>query len=199
VPAAGLVLALAAGCGGSGPAPAAAPAATGSRPAPIAKPKADDFKSVRTYQDVPAPTRLRVPAIDLTSPPLEALGRASDKSIALPSRPEKAGWFDGGPKPGQPGPAVIIGHVDWDHSPAVFFRLRELEPGEDVYVDRADGSTLRYRITKVRQVAKSDFPTADVYAPDLEPSLRLITCGGDFDSTTRNYLDNVIVFATPVR
>ena len=121
----------------------------------------------------------------------------ADKSIALPTRPERAGWFKGGPRPGQPGPAVIIGHVDWDHGPAVFFRLREMKPGEAVYVDRADGSTQEFTVTAVRQVAKSDFPTDDVYAPDLQSSLRLITCGGQFDYRAHNYLDNVIVFASP--
>jgi LPXTG-site transpeptidase (sortase) family protein len=188
-------------CGGAAAAPATdagaapRPAASGRH---VTNPAADQFKSVRTYQTVALPTRLRIPAIDLTTPPLQQLGRAADKSIALPTRPELAGWFKGGPRPGQPGPAVIIGHVDWDHSGAVFFRLREMKPGEKVYVDRADGSTAEFRVTQVRQVAKSDFPTQDVYAPDLASSLRLITCGGQFDYSTHNYLDNVIVFATPV-
>lgn len=193
--AAGLVLVLA-GCGGTAPiTPAAAPPT--SRPAPIAAPAADDFRSVRTYAEVAVPTRVRIPAIGLATPPLEELGRAPDRTIALPSRPERAGWFDGGPRPGAPGPAVIIGHVDWDHSPAVFFRLRDMAPGQLVHVDRADGSTATFRVTRVKQVAKSDFPTDEVYAPDLAPSLRLVTCGGEFDPGTGDYLDNVIVFATP--
>jgi LPXTG-site transpeptidase (sortase) family protein len=198
VPAVGAVLAISlAGCGS--PAASAPAAAAAKAPATHVKnPAADDFKSVRTYSTVAAPTRLRIPAIDLSTPPLEQLGRAPDKSIALPTRPELAGWFKGGPRPGQPGPSVIIGHVDWDHSGAVFFRLREMKPGESVYVDRADGSTQEFKVTQVRQVAKTDFPTADVYAPDLESSLRLITCGGQFDYDTHNYLDNVIVFASPV-
>lgn len=196
--AAALVLALA-GCGDPAPAAPAAPAAAPtSRPAPIASPAAEDFKSVRTYAEVAAPTRLRIPAIDLTTPPLEELGRAADKTIALPSAPERAGWFGGGPRPGAPGPAVVIGHVDMDSAPAVFFRLREVVPGQRVYVDRADGSTATFRVTRVKQVAKSDFPTDEVYAPDLDPSLRLITCGGAYDRANRNYLDNVIVFATPI-
>jgi LPXTG-site transpeptidase (sortase) family protein len=196
--AAGAVLALAAtGCG-SAAAPSARAASVRVTPSHVQNPAADDFKSVRTYSTVAAPTRLRIPAIDLSTPPLEQLGRAADKSIALPTRPELAGWFKGGPRPGQPGPSVIIGHVDWDHSGAVFFRLREMKPGESVYVDRADGSTAQFRVTQVKQVAKSDFPTDEVYAPDLAPSLRLITCGGNFDYRTHNYLDNVIVFASPV-
>ena len=190
--AAGLVLALA-GCGGT--APPTAPA--GPAPDPTTTVAADDFRSVRTYRAVAAPTRLRIPAAGVDTP-LERLGRAADRSIALPSRPELAGWFAGGPRPGQPGPAVIIGHVDSDHAPAVFFRLRHLTPGALVTVDRADGTAARFRVTRLEQVAKAEFPTDTVYAPDLEPSLRLITCGGDFDRADRNYLDNVIVFASPV-
>jgi LPXTG-site transpeptidase (sortase) family protein len=210
VPAAGAVLALAlSGCG--------SPAASATAPPPadkakakatathVKKPAADDFKSVRTYRTVALPARVRIPAIDLTTPPLEQLGRVvhpsydqPKDSIELPRRSEDAGWFKGGPRPGQPGPAVVIGHVDMDHGPAVFFRLREMKPGMTVYVDRADGSTQEFRVTEVRQVAKSDFPTADVYAPDLAASLRLITCGGKFDSSSGNYVDNIIVFASPV-
>jgi LPXTG-site transpeptidase (sortase) family protein len=184
-----------AGCGGTAePSAGAAPAAP-TAAATRTKVAADDFKSVRTYQTVALPSRLRIPAIDLTTPPLEQLGRAADHSIALPRNSDDAGWFKGGPRPGQPGPAVIIGHVDMDHGPAVFFRLREMKPGQAVYVDRADGSTQEFRVTKVRQVAKDDFPTADVYAPDLAASLRLITCGGQFDRTVRSYEDNVVVDA----
>lgn len=197
----GCAVALLAGCGPATSAPGAAPAPPAGtpgrvKPTPIASPAADKFKSVRTYKDVAAPVRLRIPAAGVDTP-LESLGREADKSIALPTRPELAGWFDGGPRPGQPGPAVIIGHVDWDNSPAVFFRLRSLTPGDLITVDRADGTVARFRVTARKQVAKSDFPTDEVYAPDLAPSLRLITCGGSFDHTSGNYLDNVIVFAAP--
>jgi LPXTG-site transpeptidase (sortase) family protein len=206
-PAAGAVLVLAlVGCGSpAGSAPAAAPAKATATPSHVKKPAADDFKSVRTYKTVGLPSRLRIPAIDLVTPPLEQLGRVvhpswdqPKDSIELPRKAADAGWFKGGPRPGQPGPAVVIGHVDMDHGPAVFFRLREMKPGDAVYVDRVDGSVQEFRVTQVRQVAKSDFPTADVYAPDLESSLRLITCGGKFDYASHNYVDNIIVFASPV-
>jgi len=157
---------------------------------------ADTFRSSRTYDTVAVPVRLRIPAVRVDTR-LESLGRAADRTIALPSGPRLAGWYDEGPRPGQAGPAVIIGHVDWDHSPAVFYRLSELGPGAAVYVDRADGSTARFRVIGRKQVAKSRFPTDDVYAPDLAPSLRLITCGGSFDRASRSYRDNVIVFAAP--
>jgi hypothetical protein len=168
----------------------------GAATSPPASVAADSFHSPRTHSTVAVPVRVRIPAAGVDSV-LERLGRAPDGTIALPSRPERAGWYTGAARPGQPGPAVIIGHVDWDHGPAVFFRLDELRPGDRVYVDRADGSTARFRVTGKTQVAKVRFPTDLVYAPTLEASLRLVTCGGSFDYATRNYRDNVIVFAAP--
>jgi sortase (surface protein transpeptidase) len=185
---------------GAGISACSAPARSNDRAGPGAAPApsavADSFRSSRTHQSVPLPVKIRIPAVGVNTV-LERLGRAADGTIALPSRPGLAGWYAEGPRPGQPGPAVIIGHVDWDHSPAVFFRLDELHPGDAVYVDRAGGSTARFRVTRLSWVPKSRFPTDLVYAPTLEPSLRLVTCGGSFDRATRNYRDNVIVFAIP--
>jgi len=190
-----LVLLLAMGLNGcsaaSGGPAGAAPAASAPQSA-----VADSFRSSRSHPTVPLPIRVRVPVIGVDSA-LESLGRAADGTMALPSRPELAGWFSGGARPGQPGPAVVIGHVDWGHRPAVFFRLRELSAGDIVYIDRADGSTARFRVTNKTLVRKSSFPTDEVFAPTLQPALRLVTCGGSFDYATRNYRDNVIVFAVP--
>lgn len=192
---ASLVLSLALALNGS------AAARSEERPPPRAatavSPELEGFRSPRTYDAVALPVRLRIPAARVDTP-LERLGRAADETIALPSGPRMAGWYREGPRPGQPGPAVIIGHVDWDRGPAVFFHLSRLRPGDAVYVHRADTSVARFRVTGVSQVSKSRFPTDQVYAPTLEPSLRLVTCGGSFDRATRNYADNVIVFAVPV-
>ncbi len=194
---AALLLVLAAVACGRPTAPAAGGPSTPDGGAAARPPAAaDTFRSSRTYDAVPAPVRLRIPAVGVDTR-LESLGRAADRTIALPSAPGLAGWYAQGPRPGQPGPAVIIGHVDWDHGPAVFHRLSELRQGAAVHVDRADGSTVRFRVTGRKQVAKSRFPTDEVYAPDLAPSLRLITCGGGYDRASRNYRDNVIVFAAP--
>jgi sortase (surface protein transpeptidase) len=170
----------------------------GARPAgaaPTPSAAADSFRSSRTHQSVPPPVRVRIPAAGVDAV-VERLGRAADGTMALPRRPENAGWYAEGPRPGQPGPAVVIGHVDWD-GPAVFFRLDELRAGDAVYVDRADDSTARFRVTRTVQVPKSRFPTGQVFAPTLQSSLRLVTCGGSFDRATGNYRDNVIVYAVP--
>ena len=154
------------------------------------------FRSVRSYQDVALPVRLRIPAAQVDAP-LVRVGRAADQTIQVPADFATPGWFEEGPRPGQPGPAVILGHVDSKRGPAVFYRMRTLRQGADVYVDRADGSTATFRVTSVERVPKDKFPTDLVYAPTLEPSLRLITCGGSFDPAARSYLDNVIAYAAP--
>jgi len=107
-----------------------------------------------------------------------------------------AGWYAGGTRPGDPGSAVILGHVDSRSGPAVFYRLRELRPGDTVEVARADGSKVRFAVQRTEQYDKRRFPTDEVYYPTLTPALRLVTCGGQFDHTTGHYRSNVIVFAT---
>lgn len=143
------------------------------------------------------PVRLSIPAIDAVSS-LIPLGLNRDDSVQVPpvSTPMQAGWFDGGAAPGEPGPAVLLGHVDGDRQAGIFFRLHELTPGAQVLITRADGSVVRFTVTKVVKVAKGDFPTQAVYGPTADPELRLVTCGGTFDSAAHSYVDNVIVYAT---
>ena len=107
-----------------------------------------------------------------------------------------AGWYRLGPRPGEPGSAVILGHVDSTSGPAVFYRLRELRRGDQILVGRADGSSVRFVVDRIGQYPKKWFPTDQVYYPTLTPELRLVTCGGQFDFSTGHYKSNVIVFAT---
>jgi sortase (surface protein transpeptidase) len=184
-----------AGCGGSA-ATQPAPVRTAPSPPPpaAAPPAVASFESSRTRRAVAVPVRLRIPAAGVAAP-VQPLGRAADGTIEVPSRPMAVGWYAEGPRPGQRGPAVLLGHVDLGHRPAVFFRLAQLRPGALVYVDRADRSTARFRVTGRLQVPKDRFPSRLVYHPGLAPELRLVTCGGSFDAAARSYRDNVIVFA----
>ena len=159
-------------------------------------PATEAFRSVRSYPAVPPPVRLRIPAVSVDTP-LQRLGRAPDGTVEVPASFAVAGWFADGPRPGQAGPAVLLGHVDSASGPGVFLRLPELAPGAEVWVDRADGSSIDFRVTAVQRVPKADFPTERVYGPTLEPSLRLVTCANSFDRARRSYRDNVIVYAEP--
>jgi hypothetical protein len=198
VAAAAVALALLAGCSGSGAGHAApSPAAGGSRTpggAASGAEAARGFRSVRGYQATPVPVRLSIPRIHLASS-LERLGRGRDGTVQDPSRWEVPGWYALGPRPGDPGSAVILGHVDSKRGPAVFYRLRELRPGDQISVTRADRSVVRFVVERVAQYDKARFPTNEVYYPTLAPALRLVTCGGQFDFTTGHYKSNVIAFA----
>ncbi|HET7327485.1 MAG TPA: class F sortase [Nocardioidaceae bacterium] len=143
---------------------------------------------------VSRPVSIAIPAIDVRSP-LVRLGLNPDRTLEVPSDPAKAGWYDGSATPGAAGAAVIAGHVTWDQEPTVFFRLGALRPGQRVQVQRADGRTAVFAVTEVAQYPKDEFPTAEVYGAADRPELRLITCGGRYDSDSSNYEANVVVYA----
>jgi LPXTG-site transpeptidase (sortase) family protein len=143
---------------------------------------------------VPAPIALAIPAIGVKTPLIRlALTRAG--TLQVPSSTAVAGWFTGSPRPGATGAAVIAGHIDSYLGPGVFFRLRELKRGNLIYIRRRHGSLAVFRVTAVRTILKTKFPTEAVYGPVPTAQLRLITCGGTFDPDTGHYLSNVIVFA----
>ncbi len=126
---------------------------------------------------------------------LQKLGLLADGTLQPPTKWDVAGWYAGGVRPGDIGPAVIAGHVDSTRGPAVFFKLRQLRPGDQIVVTEKNGRALRFVVTEVRSYPKKEFPTAAVYGPTALPELRLITCTGDFDHAAANYLSNLVVFA----
>ncbi|UUV28347.1 class F sortase [Amycolatopsis roodepoortensis] len=145
------------------------------------------------------PAKLEIPAIGVRTGEIIDLGLAGDGTLEVPQDAITTGWFTGGPAPGQIGPAVLAGHVDYKKVPGVFVRLKELKAGDEALVHREDGITAVFTVYAVERHAKAAFPTEKVYGDTTGPELRLITCGGDFDSSTGNYLDNVIAYAKLTR
>jgi len=139
------------------------------------------------------PVRLRIAAIGVDSGLMD-LGLRADGSLEVPPSGFPAGWYTGGPTPGELGPAIIAGHIDWN-GPGVFYNLHNLKPGDQVTVTRADGSQPAFRVTRVAQFPKDQFPTKLVYGNIDHAGLRLITCGGSFNSQSGHYEDNIVVFA----
>jgi hypothetical protein len=142
------------------------------------------------------PTRLAIPALGVRA----RVGRAGllpDGTLRPPGPPreDEPAWYTGSVTPGEAGTAVIEGHLDSSAGPSVFFRLGRLRPGQTVRVRRADRSTAVFTVDAVRRFPKDAFPTHAVYADTAGPSLRLITCGGRFDTAARHYRDNTVAFA----
>lgn len=159
-----------------------------SAPEPAASPSA----TVATPADVPDPQSVSIPALGVSST-LVPLGLTADGQHEVPplSEPEQAGWFQPGPEPGEVGAAIILGHINGRGQPGVFADLGELASGDTVQVDDRV-----FVVYEVLRVSKGAFPRDRVYGGVDAPELRLITCGGAFDSASGNYLDNVIVFAS---
>lgn len=141
------------------------------------------------------PVRVQIPTLGVTSSIMQ-LGLEDDGSLEVPAGAYPVGWYQGGPTPGELGPSVLAGHVDWEGERGAFYGLRELRPGDTVVIDRTDGTAATFRVDRVEEHSKGDFPTDDVYGDIEHAGLRLITCGGAFDEDTGDYQDNVIVFAS---
>ena len=207
-----LVVTGAAGCAGGRPtgervSQAAPPAsrsavagATSTQPAlgPTRSTEVINFP-VGSWRRLPPspPVRVEIPAIGVSSS-LVRLGLNPDRTMEVPGDFQVAGWFTGAPQPGQLGPAVIAGHVDSRTGPAVFYRLRDLRPGDQIRVVRADRRVVRFKVDSLASYPKQSLPPDAVYGATTTPALRLITCAGSFDRSSRSYRDNLVVSATRV-
>lgn len=77
----------------------------------------------------------------------------------------------------------------------MFYDLKNLSPGDEIFVQRRDGRTALFRIDRVEQYPRTAFPTDAVYGDIDHAGLRLITCGGAFDRQARSYEDNIVAYA----
>lgn len=202
-----LVLAglLIAGCSARPAAPPAVLAAETTQPAPGTLdrraaeaagwgPVPGQVAKVRPQKRHAEPVEVVIPAIRVRSR-LERLALDAHGVMIPPEKAEVAGWYADGVRPGDPGPAVIAGHLDSRTGPGVFADLGRLRPGHRILV-RLPAETLTFRVDATRTYAKRQFPTRQVYGASPDAQLRLITCGGAFDDARGHYADNVIVFAT---
>ncbi len=169
---------------------AAPPPVRGRAPAPATRRQ----PAPRPGVSAKSPVRIEVPSIGVSAP-IDPLGLNADGSLAVPRDFRRAGYYTGRSIPGEIGPAVIVAHVDSKSGPAAFAHLRDVRSGAEVVVTRADGSRIVFVVDRVERHPKNAFPTAEVYGPTPDATLRLITCGGSFDRASGHYRDNYIAFA----
>ncbi|MFD3513037.1 class F sortase [Streptomyces sp. NPDC058657] len=178
------------GCSTDAPptAPTARPAATAETTASRAAEEAAPSRSGR-------PVQLSIPSIGVQSD-IMRLGLNADGTVEVPPADKgmTTGWYTGGPAPGAPGPAVLIGHNETRNGRAVFHDLKKIVKGADITVRDERGTTVRFKVTGRETVKKNAFPTERVYGPTQSRALRLITCDGAFDAQGHP-VDNLIVYA----
>jgi LPXTG-site transpeptidase (sortase) family protein len=145
------------------------------------------------------PVHITVPSVGIDVPVM-TVGRDAQGSIEMPPLFDwTTGWYKYSPTPGEVGPSVIVGHVDTYKGISVFWRLRDIKQGDIINIKRADGRTVKFKVTALKQFSQSNFPTQEVYGNIKYPGLRLITCGGSFDKQTESYTQNTVVYAFMVK
>jgi hypothetical protein len=155
------------------------------------------------------PAAIRIPKIGAESS-LKAYGLTETGELAVPpvTEPLQAGYYGGADPafdgdeilPGSVGSAIVMAHVDGvingqKGRPGLFYRLRELVPGDEIFIDRVDGSQLRFVVERVEQHDKDAFPVSDFYERADRPRLNLATCAGPFQRDERSYRDNFLVWS----
>lgn len=153
---------------------------------------------LRPLEGTAAPLRVEIDAIGVRA---DVIPRGVDATGGVEpppyEAPDLAGWYRDGPAPGAAGAALLVGHVDTETDPAVFYNLSSVEPGSEVSVARDDGARVTFTVESVEVVHRAEFDPGRVYeAHDARRAeLRLITCGGTFDRERRAYSANVVVSA----
>ncbi|WP_031040904.1 class F sortase [Streptomyces sp. NRRL F-5650] len=175
----------------------------------VSRPATGDMAAAGRPPDVPLPAahaplgaarpqRLEIPALG-TAAPVLARGLDTKGAIEPPpfDQPGAVGWYEAGVTPGAAGTALLVGHVDTETQPAVFYRLSSLEPGQTIRVLRDDARTAEFTVDDIQVLTRDGFDAQQAYGPrdTGRAELRLITCGGTFDRTTDSYTANVVVSA----
>ncbi|MEU5680617.1 class F sortase [Streptomyces rochei] len=172
--------------------PATGDMAAAGRPPDVPLPPAHE-----PLGDAP-PRRLDIPGLDISAPVL-ASGLDTKGAIEAPpfDRAGSVGWYADGVTPGAAGTALMVGHVDTETQPAVFYEVSTLEPGETIRVVREDAEVAEFTVDDVQVLTRDGFDARQAYGPRAtgRAELRLITCGGTFDRTTNSYTANVVVSA----
>ena len=142
---------------------------------------------------VAVPVRIEIPSIAVSAPIIR-LGLNPDPTFEVPAAPATPA---GGRAARGPARTARLS------SSAMSTRSRarrvlppeRARPGAEIVVVRRDGSRVRFTVQGSERYPKDEFPTARVYGDTDGSTLRLITCGGVFDSSTGHYVDNTIVYA----
>jgi sortase (surface protein transpeptidase) len=144
------------------------------------------------------PVRLRIPALEVDAPVLPVGIAPVSYELDVPPDEKLISWYEHGPSPGGRGSSLLAGHVDYEGRAGVFYRLRWLEEGERFEVGYEDGTSRTFEVVGLQQFEKQQLPTSQLFSEDGEPTVVLVTCGGEFDEGRRSYSDNLVVYASPV-
>lgn len=148
---------------------------------------------------------IKIPSIGLDDNLTMEVDLNPDHTLGVPSlaSPRMVGWYRQSPVPGDAtcdhpcvGAAVVVAHINAEHVPGAFADLATVKVGAKISALRSDAQTAEFKVTRVLVIAKSAFPTNEVYGPVKSAQLVAITCGPDaYNPKTHNYENQTIVWA----
>ncbi|MDP9358774.1 MAG: class F sortase [Chloroflexota bacterium] len=122
-----------------------------------------------------------------------------DGVMQNPTGPWVVSWYQETARLGEDDNTVMAGHVDyWDVGPAVFYNLKDLAEGDQIQVTGEDGTVYTYQVEWIKTYTVSELTPEriqEIVGPTDQPALTLITCGGEFDYATGEYLSRMVVRA----
>jgi sortase A len=168
------------------------------KPAPPAAGAVAGISVTQENSTTPAhgvPKTLHIPKLGI-SVPVESVGKDAKGLMDVPKVVTNTAWYNRGPRPGELGNAVIDGHLDTPQGkPSVFYSLHTLTPGDLLYVEDEFGKRATFRVTRLATYETDSFPVQEVFGNADTARLNLITCGGKWDRSKKNYTQRTVVFS----
>lgn len=147
-------------------------------------------------ETVEVPKRIQIPKIGVDEV-IEPVGLDTHRDMDIPHDPNNTGWYSLGAKPGERGSAVIDGHLDLaDGSPSVFWNLKNLSKGDEIIISGTTGKKYNFFVTDIETYPYNMLPLRQIFAATDTSRLNLITCGGTWDSASKNYSNRIVVYST---
>ncbi|MDB5225741.1 MAG: class sortase [Candidatus Adlerbacteria bacterium] len=141
------------------------------------------------------PERLRIPALGIDAH-VKQVGINEAGNMATPGNFTDAGWYKYGTVPGFEGSAVMDGHVDNALAlDGVFKHLGDLAPGDEIYVDTASSTPLRFVVVRVESYAAAEVPLDELFNKKGGAYLHLVTCDGAWIKDKKEYDRRLVVYA----
>jgi LPXTG-site transpeptidase (sortase) family protein len=135
-----------------------------------------------------------IPSLGVEAP-VEAVGQDPDGAMSSPTLPDDVAWYKLGPGMGVPGNVVFAGHINWEGRTRTFGFLDQLDKGDVIQVIDEQGRGFEYAVESSHWVRAEGAPLDEIFAQPSEPIITLITCGGEYVASRREYLDRLIVKA----
>ncbi|MDQ0219722.1 sortase [Peribacillus cavernae] len=140
------------------------------------------------------PQTIEIPEIKVTTS-IEQVGVLENGQMDVPKDDKKVGWFEPGTLPGEIGSSVFAGHVDNKTGPAVFYKLKDLEAGDEIIVSDKNGNKKVFVVQKKASYPYNDAPIKEIFGNRDSQRLNLITCTGEFNRSRGSHEERLVVYS----